>query len=363
MLERVIFAGGGTGGHIFMAVALAEELKRRDPPIEVLFIGAQKGLEKTILPALGFPLKTIKIGGLRGVGLIQMIRTLLQFPASLWTSRKIVRDFLPSVIVGLGGYSSGPVMMAGRCLGCPLVLIEPNVYPGFTNRALRRWVDGVAVAYEETSEWFAPKARLTGIPVRRGFFEVSQDILVSERLRLLVFGGSQGSRPINRMVCEALPFLPSDKITIVHQTGPDDYLSVREKYKEAGVEAEVLDFIHDMPSYMARSDLILSRAGASTVAEIAAAGRPALLVPLPQATDDHQRKNAAFFVERQAAVVLEQEETTGRELARVLGQLAGEHGRLRQMAQASRGLAQRESRQKIIEFMEELTEVKTFNGG
>ncbi len=345
-----------------MAVALAEELKRRDPQIEVLFVGAQKGLEKNILPALGFPLKTIKIGGLKGVGLMQMIRTLVQFPASLWASRKIVRNFLPSIIVGLGGYSSGPVMMAGRGLGCPLVLIEPNVYPGFTNRALRSWADGVAVAFEETSEWFAEKARLTGIPVRREFFEVSQDLFVSERLRLLVFGGSQGSRPINQMVCEALPFLPSDQITIVHQTGLDDYLAVQEKYTEAGVEAEVLDFIQDMPSYMARSDLILSRAGASTVAEIAAAGRPALLVPLPQATNDHQRKNAAVFGERQAAVVLEQEETTGRELARVLVELAGEHGRLLQMAQASRKLAQRGSRQKIIELLEELTEAKRPDG-
>ena len=341
-----------------MAVALAEELKRRDPQIEVLFVGARKGLEKNILPALGFPLKTIKIGGLKGVGWFQVIRTLVQFPGSLGASRTIVRNFLPSIIVGLGGYSSGPVMMAGRGLGCPLILIEPNVYPGFTNRALKGWVDGVAVAFEETAEWFEQKARLTGIPVRREFFEVSPDILVSPRLRLLVFGGSQGSRPINRMVCKALPFLPSDKISVVHQTGLADYCSVQEKYREAGIEAEVLDFIQDMPAYMGRCDLVLARAGASTVAEIAAAGRPAILVPLPQAADDHQRKNAAVFVERQAAVVLEQEETTGRELARLLVELAGEPDRLFQMAQASRRLAQRDSRQKIIELMQELAEAR-----
>lgn len=339
-----------------MAVALAEELKRRDPQIEVLFVGARKGLEKKILPALGFPFETIQIGGLKGVGLVQMIRTLVQFPGSLRASRKIVRSFLPSIIVGLGGYSSGPVVMAGRGLGCPLILIEPNVYPGFTNRALRRWADRVAVAFDETSEWFQEKARFTGIPVRREFFEVSPDISVSERLRLLVFGGSQGSRPINRMVCDALPFLPSDKIAVVHQTGRADYASVQERYTEAGVEAEVLDFIQDMPAYMARSDLILSRAGASTVAEIAAAGRPAIFVPLPQAADDHQRKNAAVFVARQAAVVLEQEETTGWELARVLAELAGESDRLGQMARASRKLAQRDSCQKIIELIDELTE-------
>ncbi|MEE8348548.1 MAG: undecaprenyldiphospho-muramoylpentapeptide beta-N-acetylglucosaminyltransferase [Acidobacteriota bacterium] len=358
MLERVLFAGGGTGGHIFMAVALAEEMKRREPHIEVLFVGTHKGLEEKILPALGFPFETIKIGGLKGVGLIQMIRTLVQLPGSLAASRKIVRSFLPSIIVGLGGYSSGPVILAGRGMGCPLILIEPNVYPGFTNRILRRWADGVAVAFEVTAKWFREKARVTGIPVRREFFDVSPDILASDRLRLLVFGGSQGSRPINRMVCEALPFLPFDKITVVHQTGSDDYVSVQERYAEAGVEAEVIDFIQDMPTYMAHSDVILSRAGASTIAEISAAGRPSILVPLPQAADDHQRKNAAVLVESQAAVALEQEETTGQELARVLVKLADDPDRLGQMARASRMLAQRDSRQKIIEFMEELTDAR-----
>ncbi len=345
-----------------MAVALAEELKRRDSRTKVLFVGAHKGLEKEILPALGFPLETIRIGGLKEVGPTQMIRTLLQIPGSLWASRAIVRDFLPSVIVGLGGYSSGPVMMAGKGLGCPLVLIEPNVYPGLTNRILRRWADGVAVAFEETKEWFPSRARVTGVPVRREFSEVSPEILMSERLRLLVFGGSQGSRPLNRMVCDALPFFPSDRITLIHQTGPADHSWVEEKYTEAGVEAQVVDFIQDMPASMARSDLILSRAGASTVAEIAAAGRPALLVPLPQAADDHQRKNAAVFVQKRAAVVLEQEATTGPELARVLVELADDPDRLRQMAQASGTLAGRHSREKIIEFMEELAAAKRPDG-
>ena len=159
-------------------------------------------------------------------------------------------------------------------------------------------MDGVAVAFEETSEWFAEKARLTGIPVRREFFEVSQDILVSERLRLLVFGGSQGSRPINQMVCDALPFLPSDRITLVHQTGRDDYMSVQEKYQAAGVEAEVLDFIQDMPSYMARSDLILSSAGASTVAETAAAARLAMCFPRPKASVGRRRRDAPVVLRR-----------------------------------------------------------------
>ncbi|MEE2822039.1 MAG: undecaprenyldiphospho-muramoylpentapeptide beta-N-acetylglucosaminyltransferase [Acidobacteriota bacterium] len=358
MFERVLFAGGGTGGHIFMAVALAQALKRRDPKVEILFVGTRKGLENNILPTLGFSFKTIDIGGLKGVGLLQAMHTLSQLPGSLRTSRTIVQDFLPSIVVGLGGYSSGPVMMAGKWLGLPLVLIEPNVYPGFTNRTLRHWVDGVAVAFEETSRWFGEKAHLTGVPVRQGFLEVDSDVLVSGRIRLLVFGGSQGSRHINQMVCSALPFLPRDKFSIVHQTGSADCLTVKDKYAEEGMESEILDFIQDMPSYMARSDLVISRAGASTVAEIAATGRPAIFVPLPQATDDHQRRNAAVFVKKRAAVVLEQEETSGRELARVLVKLAGERDRLHQMARASRDLAQRDSKEKIIRLMEELSKAR-----
>jgi UDP-N-acetylglucosamine--N-acetylmuramyl-(pentapeptide) pyrophosphoryl-undecaprenol N-acetylglucosamine transferase len=359
MIERVLFAGGGTGGHIFMAVALARELKKQKPDVEVLFVGARGGMGKDIVAALGFRFQTIKIGGFKGVGLFRAAATVLQIPGSLLSSMRIIKDFCPSIIVGLGGYVSGPIMLTGRTLGLPSLLIEPNVQPGFTNRVLARWVDGAAVAFEETVQPFGNKARLTGIPVRQEFHQISSKIATSGPLRLLIFGGSQGSSPINRLVCEALPFLPSGEITVVHQTGLGDYFSVKERYKQAGFEAEVIDFIQDMPAYFDRADLILSRAGASTVAEIAAAGRPSVLIPLPHAADDHQRRNAQALVEKEAALSLEQSETTGQELASLLVELAKDRPRLHQMAQASRRFAHHDSRRRIIEFMEELVPTRS----
>ena len=356
MIKRVLFAGGGTGGHIFMAVALARELEKQNPGVEVLFVGARRGMGNDIVPALGFRFQTLNIGGFKGVGVFRAVVTLLQIPGSLLSSRRMIRNFSPSIIVGLGGYSSGPIMLAGKALGFPGLLIEPNVQPGFTNRVLKHWVDAAAVAFEETGRWFGKKARLTGIPVRQEFHQVSSKISRGGPLCLLVFGGSQGSSPMNQLVCEALPFLPSAEIKIVHQTGLADYFSVKERYQHAGFEAEVIDFIQDMPAYFSRADLILSRAGASSVAEIAAAGRPSILIPLPHATDDHQRMNARALVQKRAALSLEESETTGEELARLLVELAQNRDRLDQMAQASRELAHPDSRTKIIELMEEFTQ-------
>jgi len=167
MIKRVLFAGGGTGGHIFMAVALARELERQKPGVEVLFVGARKGMGNDLVPALGFRFQTLKIGGFKGVGLFRVAVTLLQIPGSLLSSRRMIRAFSPSIIVGLGGYSSGPILLVGKALGFPGLLIEPNVQPGFTNRVLKHWVDAAAVAFEETARWFGKKSRLTGIPVRQ----------------------------------------------------------------------------------------------------------------------------------------------------------------------------------------------------
>ena len=339
-----------------MAVALARELEKQKPGVEVLFVGAQKGMGNDIVPTLGFRFQTLTIGGFKGVGLFRAALTLLQIPGSLLSSRRMIRDFSPPLIVGLGGYSSGPIMLVGKALGFPGLLIEPNVQPGFTNRLLKHWVDAAAVAFEETARWFGKKSRLTGIPVRQEFHQVSSKISRDGPLCMLVFGGSQGSSPMNQLVCEALPFLPpTGEIKIVHQTGLTDYSSVKERYKQAGFEAEVIEFIQDMPAYFARADLILSRAGASSVAEIAAAGRPSILIPLPHATDDHQRMNARALVQKRAALSLEESETTGEDLAGLLVELAQNRDRLDQMAQASRGLAHPDSRTKIIELMEELT--------
>ncbi len=340
-----------------MAVALARELEKKKPGVEVLFVGARRGLGNDIVPALGFQFQTLNIGGFKGVGVFRAALTLLQIPGSLLSSRRMIRAFSPSIIVGLGGYASGPIMLAGKALGFPGLLIEPNVQPGFTNRVLKHWVDAAAVAFEETARWFGEKARLTGIPVRQEFHLLSPEVSRDGPLCLLVFGGSQGSSSINQLVCDALPFLPpAGEIKIVHQTGLADHFSVKERYQEAGFEAEVIDFIQDMPDYFDRADLILSRAGASSVAEIAAAGMPSILIPLPHATDDHQRMNARALVRKRAALSLEENETTGEDLAGVLVELAQDRDRLDQMARASRELAHPESREKIIQLMEELVD-------
>ena len=354
MIDRVLFAGGGTGGHIYMAVALAKEIERREWDTQILFVGTRRGVEEKVLPALGFQLRTINIGGLKGVGLWRAAVSLLQFPGSLLASRRIINEFSPSIVVGLGGYSSGPVMLAGKILGLPSLLIEPNVHPGLANRIVGRWVDRAAVAFQETAQWFGEKACLTGIPVRPEFQTIKTEVSYQGPLRLLIFGGSQGSHPINRLVCEALPFLTRGEVSIVHQTGLPDYFSVKKAHEACRFESEVIDFIQDMPSYFSRSDLILSRSGASTVAEIAAAGRPSLLIPLPHAADDHQRKNARALADQKAARVLEQKETNGRELAELIMQLAADRAGLQRMAEASKKLARPTSRELIVELMKDL---------
>jgi UDP-N-acetylglucosamine--N-acetylmuramyl-(pentapeptide) pyrophosphoryl-undecaprenol N-acetylglucosamine transferase len=334
-----------------MAVALAQELKRLDGTREILFVGTRQGLEGRLVEPLGFRLETVKIGGLNRVGVAKAVATLLRLPFTVLHGARIVRRFSPSVIVGVGGYSSGPVVLGGKLAGYPSILIEPNAYPGLANRLLARWVDGAAVAVEEAAGQFGPKSRLTGIPIRREFFSVNSAVADNGALRLLVFGGSQGSRPINSLMCEAVKWLPEARVEIVHQTGRADHERVKSAYRELGRKADVVEFIHEMPQIFARSDLIIARAGASTVAELTAAARPCILIPFPEAADDHQRRNALALERRQAAVVLEQEKITGKELAETILRLADNREELRSMSVASKQLARPDSVEKILELM------------
>jgi len=337
-----------------MAIALTEYVLHIRPSAKILFAGATAGLESQIVPRSGYQLRTINIGGLKSVGVKKTVSTLIQLLPGLVRALGIVRDFNPSLIVGVGGYASGLFMMAGKLLRMPLLLIEPNVYPGLTNRILARIVDKAAVAYEETARWFGPKAAVTGIPVRREFFSVAPPMAIRESLHLLVFGGSRGSVPINTLLCQTLPNLPTEDLRIVHQTGPADYDRVLDIYKQHQFEARILKYIEDMPSFFADADIILSRAGASTVAEVTAAGRASLLIPLPHATDDHQRKNAEALASRGAAMVLKQHETSAKTLAEVILSLQGNRGRLVEMATASKQMAKPNSTEDIVRLMEEI---------
>ncbi|UCF38241.1 MAG: undecaprenyldiphospho-muramoylpentapeptide beta-N-acetylglucosaminyltransferase [Acidobacteriota bacterium] len=352
-LNRVLFAGGGTGGHVYMAVAVAQALKERSSGIDLLFAGTEQGLEARILPPLGFNLRTIEIGGLKNVGLRRLVTTGLQLIPSIVQSLRIVREFRPSLVVGVGGYSSGPLVLATRMLRIPALLLEPNVLPGFTNRLLRRWCQGAAVAYEETARWFGKKARITGIPIREQFFSVPDLAPHEGPLEVLVFGGSQGSRPINELVVAAAHNLSADRFSLVHQTGPRDFERISREYSSLRFPVEVVPYIDDMPLRFEAADLIISRSGASTIAEITAAGRPSILIPFPHAADDHQKKNAEALESRGAAILFEQVGSDPSQLAAKLVELDSQRERLAEMGKKSRSLAKPNAVARIIQLMEE----------
>ncbi|MFQ5737994.1 MAG: undecaprenyldiphospho-muramoylpentapeptide beta-N-acetylglucosaminyltransferase [Acidobacteriota bacterium] len=354
MLRRVLFAGGGTGGHVYMAIALRDALKGLGGETRFLFVGTREGLENQILNSADFPLRTIEIGGLKNVGVRRVLETLLQLPGSLVQSGRIVKAFSPDLTVGLGGYSSGPAVLAARWARVPSLIIEPNVVPGFTNRLLGKWVDAVAVAFPETAACFEKKARVTGIPVRREFHRIPPWSRKQGPLRVLVCGGSRGSHAINRLVCEALPFLDAERIQIHHQTGRQDLERVQAHYRECGFGSGVSAFIHDMADQFAHSDLVVSRAGALTIAEVTAAGRPAILIPFPGAADDHQTRNAQALVRSRAALMVREGASSGKHLAARILELEQDRVRLSKMARASRSLAQTGSTQKIVALMEDL---------
>ena len=304
---RVIMAGGGTGGHVIPALAIAQELRSRYHA-EVLFVGTQRGIETRLVPAAGFELHLIQVGALNRVDLATRLKTLLDLPRALMESAKLIREFRPDVMIGVGGYASGPAMLTAAMMSVPTIAFEPNVVPGFANRMVAPMVSAAAVHFAATCHYFR-NCHVTGVPVRQEFFHVPAR-LKDARPTLLVFGGSQGAHAINQAVLDALPKLMEavPGIHVIHQTGEQDYVPAQAVYLRTMISAEVSPFIDDMPGAFARADLLVCRSGASTVAEITAAGKPAIFVPLPTAADDHQTRNAATLVEGGAARLLPQSE-------------------------------------------------------
>src|SRR6202167_5768132 len=339
---RVIIAGGGTGGHVIPALAIAQQLKKQFEA-EVLFIGTARGIETRLVPQAGFPLQLIQVGALKNVSLMTRIKTTFDLPRSLWISGRIVSDFRPDVVVGVGGYASAPAMIAAIRRRIPTLALEPNVVPGFANRVVARFVSAAAVHFEETAKYFR-HAEVTGVPVRQAFFEIAS---VEKTKRggvstLLVFGGSQGAHAINEAMLRCLPELrrQAPGIHIVHQTGERDYNDALAAYRGlsetgSGESAEVFKFIEDMPAAFARADLVVCRSGASTVAEITAAGKPAIFVPFPRAADDHQRVNAEALARVVAAVVVEESKLEGVWLAETIAALLCDARRLQAMSEAA----------------------------
>ncbi|HEY3928027.1 MAG TPA: undecaprenyldiphospho-muramoylpentapeptide beta-N-acetylglucosaminyltransferase [Candidatus Koribacter sp.] len=335
---RAILAGGGTGGHVIPALAIAQELKKVYSA-EVIFIGTQRGIETRLVPKAGFELKLVKVGALNRVSTATRLKTMLDLPKAIAESRHIIRQFKPDVVIGVGGYASGPAMLAAKLCRVPTVIFEPNIYPGFANRMLAPFASAAAVHFKETCKHFR-QCSVTGVPVRQAFFDLPprRD---DGRKHLLVFGGSQGARAINNAIVESLKPLYGSvpALHIVHQTGEKEYEAVARAYLEANVAAEVSPFIDDMPRAFSDADLIICRSGASTVAEITAAAKPAIFIPLPTAADDHQRKNAKALVDAGAARMIQQSELNAERLVKEVGDLFGGPEMLQDMSAAARNLS------------------------
>jgi UDP-N-acetylglucosamine--N-acetylmuramyl-(pentapeptide) pyrophosphoryl-undecaprenol N-acetylglucosamine transferase len=350
---RVIIAGGGTGGHVIPALAIAQQLKKQFDA-EVLFIGTARGIETRLVPQAGFPLELIQVGGLKNVSLMTRAKTMFDLPRALWTSGRIVSDFRPDVVIGVGGYASGPAMIAAIRRRIPTLAFEPNVVPGFANRMVAHFVSAAAVHFEETREYFR-NAKVTGVPVREAFFHIAPKHLAPNAPdgipTLLVFGGSQGAHAINQAMIESLPGLRAKipAIRIIHQTGQRDFDIVLASYERLGLTktgeapvapfGEVHKFIDDMPATFARADLLVCRSGASTVGEITAAGKPAIFVPFPRAADDHQNVNARALERAGAAVVVEESNLGAAYLVETIVTLLSDPARLRSMSAAAKSLA------------------------
>jgi UDP-N-acetylglucosamine--N-acetylmuramyl-(pentapeptide) pyrophosphoryl-undecaprenol N-acetylglucosamine transferase len=345
---KVILAGGGTGGHVIPAIAIADELRDRHGA-EVLFVGTSRGIENRLVPAAGYALKLIEVGALNRVSLATRAKTLFALPAAVLHGRKLLKDFQPDVVIGVGGYASGPVMLAATFGPYSTLLFEPNAIPGFANRILARRVHAAAVHLQETCRFF-PRCEVTGVPVRAEFFQIQ-----TKRERqptLLLFGGSQGARALNRALTAAAPELLRriPDLHIVHQTGQSDFDQCRSEYDHAAIPAEVLPFIDGMAGAFARADLLLCRSGASTVAEVASAGKPAIFVPLPTAADDHQTRNAETFARHNAGVLLPQQDLTPERLTETVAGLLDNRERLLHMGEAARQLAHPDAARKIAEL-------------
>ncbi len=356
----IIIAGGGTGGHLFPGIAIAEELLKRNPDNRVLFIGTNRGLEKKVLGRMGFALKTINVEGLKGRGILKVVNSLMKIPGSLLESYRIIRSFRPDVVAGVGGYASGPAVLTARMMGIKTVIAEQNAVPGLTNRILGHFVHRVFVTFPD-SQHYLPKGKteVTGNPVRISFLKeakagTTHELPLRNRpFTILIFGGSQGARAINQKVVESLDSLVSLKgdIHFIHQTGESDRQSVEDAYQKRGFSAEVYPFIIDMAETCSRADLLLCRAGATSLAEITAVGKASILIPLPSAAGDHQTKNALLMEKAGASVMIPEKSLDGPKLAQEIERLYRKRETIETMEAASASLGRKDAAATIVDMI------------
>ncbi|HYX28676.1 MAG TPA: undecaprenyldiphospho-muramoylpentapeptide beta-N-acetylglucosaminyltransferase [Pyrinomonadaceae bacterium] len=356
---RVLIAAGGTGGHIYPGIAVAKEITRRDPSSVIRFVGTARGLENRLVPQSGFELSIIESAGLVNMGLMQRLRGLMILPKSFFDARRVIKAFAPDVVVGAGGYVSGPVLMTASLMRLPTVLMESNAVPGFTNRRLARFVDAAAVSFEATLPYFRGKGVFTGNPVRHEFFQIQPKPREPQCVSLLLFGGSQGSRVINDAMIAALTHLAEyrERLHLTHQTGPADFSKVRDAYAANGwTNAEVREYIDQMTDAFAANDLIVSRAGATTTSELMAAGKAAIMIPLPGQLE--QRRNAEVLRDAGGARMILQDDLSGERLAKEIVALVNAPEEITRMENASRKLARADAAGAAVDLIERVAEAR-----
>ncbi len=353
---RALIAAGGTGGHIYPAIAVANEIKRRDAAAVLRFVGTARGLETRLVPQAGYELTLIESAGLVNMGWRARMRGLSVLPTSLLAARRLIKEFRPDVVIGAGGYVSGPVLLVAALSRVPTLIMESNAVPGFTNRRLIKFVNAAAASWEATLPHFGRKGVVTGNPVRREFFDIPAKVRDPAHVSLLLFGGSQGARAINEAMTAALAQLDAHRtvLHITHQTGKLDFDKVRVAYEQAGwtTNADVREYIDDMTTAFASADLIIARAGATTSAELAAAGRAAIMIPLPGQME--QQRNAEVMQAAGAARMILQPELTGARLAQEIAALVAAPERITAMEQAARKLARPDAAAATVDLIEKL---------
>ena len=349
----VVVAGGGTGGHLFPGLAAADTLARRRP-CRVTFVGASRGIETRVVPKRGYALRTLPVRALRGQGPLGFAGSMMRLPASVFSAWRLLGELEPDLLIGVGGYASGPAVIAGWSRRIPTVLLEQNAHPGLTNRLLARFADRICVAFPESAAYFPQQKTIeTGNPVRPPDPKPHGE---RSGFSILLFGGSAGAHRLNEIGVEAMARLDRAGLSIVHQTGEAELEVVRRRYQDLGIEADVRPFIDDMAAAYAAADLVVCRAGATTLAELTALGKPAVLVPYPYAADDHQRKNAESLVRRGAAMMILDRELSPEGLSQAIASLRGEPERLKTMAESARALGRPDAAEKVVDVCLELVQ-------
>jgi len=351
---KLLIAGGGTGGHVFPAMAIAREWLSRGSDREVVLVGTTRGIEMKLVPQAGLPLETLRVAGLKGKGGSTLLRNLFKLVPAMLDAARVFKKHKPVVAFGVGGYAAGPMLLTTWLRGIPNVIFEPNAEPGFTNKTLARLSTRIATGYEISARTWGEKAVVTGCPVRAEFLTIAQRI-PQKPLRVLITGGSQGALPVNRAFVDAMNFLATRKneMNIVHQTGERDYDAVRTAYARHEILAEVVPFLGNMPERFTWADIIVCRAGAITAAEVAAAGRAAIFIPFGRATDSHQLRNAQEMARQGAGRVITEAELTGERLSKEIFALVDEPLQIERMSTAARKLSWPNATRDIVNLIEE----------